>query len=50
MSYVNHLQERSFRIVIQRKELYLTADDKIIPVTCIADLSDITVHTSIDAM
>lgn len=42
--------ERSFRIVIQRKELYLTADDKIIPVTCIADLSDITVHTSIDTM
>ncbi|XP_052084373.1 uncharacterized protein LOC127721639 [Mytilus californianus] len=43
-SSCNVIWGRLFRIVIQRKSLYQTGDDKIIPITCIADLSDITVQ------
>ncbi|CAC5389454.1 unnamed protein product [Mytilus coruscus] len=47
-SSCNVIWGRAFRIVIQRKSLYQTGDDKIIPINCIADLSDITVQAGLN--
>ncbi|XP_052217916.1 uncharacterized protein LOC127835517 [Dreissena polymorpha] len=42
--------EESFKIVIQKKALYQTGDDKQIPVMCLADLTDLTVSNNITAL
>ena len=42
------LQEESFKVIVQKKSLYQTGDDKQIPVMCIADLGDLTVSNSLD--
>ncbi|XP_063436546.1 uncharacterized protein LOC134717976 [Mytilus trossulus] len=47
-SSCNVIWGRAFRIVIQRKSLYQTGDDKIIPINCIADLSDINVQAGLN--
>ena len=41
-------QAESFKIVIQKKKLYMTGDDKQIPIMCVADLGDLTVSNSIN--
>ncbi|XP_060603786.1 uncharacterized protein LOC132756671 isoform X2 [Ruditapes philippinarum] len=40
--------EESFKVIVQKKSLYQTGDDKQIPVMCIADLGDLTVSNSLD--
>ncbi|XP_052097662.1 uncharacterized protein LOC127732620 [Mytilus californianus] len=34
--------ESSFKIIVQKKQLYQTGDDKQIPIMCLADLTDIS--------
>lgn len=41
--------EQTFKIVIQKKALYQTGEDKQIPIMCVADLADLTVTNSLNA-
>ncbi|XP_045177273.2 uncharacterized protein LOC123537539 [Mercenaria mercenaria] len=40
--------EESFKVMVQKKALYQTGEDKQIPVMCIADLGDLTVSNNLD--
>ncbi|XP_053383680.1 uncharacterized protein LOC123535911 [Mercenaria mercenaria] len=40
--------EESFKVMVQKKSLYQTGEDKQIPVMCIADLADLTVSNNLD--
>ncbi|KAK3095131.1 hypothetical protein FSP39_010654 [Pinctada imbricata] len=42
--------ESSFKIIVQKKSLYQTGEDKQIPIMCITDLSDITVDNNLNAL
>ncbi|XP_076090280.1 uncharacterized protein LOC143062483 [Mytilus galloprovincialis] len=40
--------ESSFKIIVQKKQLYQTGDDKQIPIMCLADLTDISLSGDVN--
>ncbi|XP_069102481.1 uncharacterized protein [Argopecten irradians] len=40
----------SFKMIVQKKALYQTGDDKQIPIMCIMDLTDLTVANNLNAL
>ncbi|OWF38694.1 uncharacterized protein LOC110465984 [Mizuhopecten yessoensis] len=40
----------SFKMIVQKKALYQTGDDKQIPIMCIMDLADLTVANNVNAL
>ena len=40
------LQEMLFRIIVQKRAGYQTGSDKVIPIFCVADTSDVIVSNS----